>query len=135
MRFSPLSNILINTDVKSKAKISDIYSKGNSITTRCGEVTRMLQSIQYVGSGPPTYIYSNKEVGASGEYYHVFAAETRGYDSRRERREKQTRVLDIKSDNENAEEEFRVVENKSHNLQEVYKKEYGRRESFLWKQK
>ena len=99
-------------------------------------VTRMLQSIQYVGSGPPTYIYSNKAVGASGEYYHVFAAETRGYDSRRERREKQARVLEKESDNENAEvEEFKVMENKTQNLQEVYQKEYGRRESFLWKQK
>lgn len=96
----------------------------------------MLQSIQYVGSGPPTYVYSNKEVGASGEYYHVFAAETRGYDSRRERREKQVRVLEKESDSENAEvEEFKVMENKAQNLQEVYQKEYGRRESFLWKQK
>ena len=73
----------------------------------------MLQSIQYVGSGPPTYVYSNKAVGASGEYYHVFASETRGYDSRREKKER-----------ENEE-----------RLRELYKKEYGRRESFLWKQK
>jgi len=77
------------------------------------EVTRMLQSIQYVGSGPPTYVYSHKAVGASGEYYHVFAAETRGYDSRREKKER-----------ENEE-----------RLRELYQKEYGRRESFLWKQK
>ena len=73
----------------------------------------MLQSIQYVGSGPPTYVYSYKAVGASGEYYHVFAAETRGYDSRREKKER-----------ENEE-----------RLRELYQKEYGRRESFLWKQK
>ena len=99
-------------------------------------VTRMLQSIQYVGSGPPTYVYSNKAVGASGEYYHVFAAETRGYDSRQERREKKSRVLEKESDNETAEvEEFKVLENKTQNLQEVYQREYGRRETFLWKQK
>ena len=73
----------------------------------------MLQSIQYVGSGPPTYVYSNKPTGASGEYYHVFAAETRGYDNRREKKER-----------ENEE-----------RLRELYKKEYGRREAFLWKQK
>lgn len=73
----------------------------------------MLQSIQYVGSGPPTYVYSQKAVGASGEYYHVFAAETQGYDSSRE-----------KKDRENEE-----------RLRELYQREYGRRESFLWKQK
>ena len=73
----------------------------------------MLQSIQYVGGGPPTYVYSQKAVGASGEYYHVFAAETRGYDSSRE-----------KKDRENEE-----------RLRELYQREYGRRESFLWKQK
>ncbi len=72
----------------------------------------MLQSIQYIGSGPPTYVYSKKAVGASGEYYHVFATETRGY---REKREQ---------DRE-----------KRQDLQEIYLKEYGRRESFLWKQK
>ena len=38
----------------------------------------MLQSIQFNGSGPPTYVYSKNAVGASVEYYHVFAAETRG---------------------------------------------------------
>lgn len=71
----------------------------------------MLQSIQYIGSGPPTYIYSNKAVGASGEYYHVFASETRGYGDQRERKKKEE------------------------NLKEIYQKEYGRRESFLWKQR
>ena len=96
----------------------------------------MLQSIQYVGSGPPTYVYSNKAAGARGEYYHVLAAETRGYDSRRERREKQLRAVEHEVDSENAEvEEFKVLEDKTQNLQEIYKKEYGRRESFLWKQK
>ena len=96
----------------------------------------MLQSIQYVGSGPPTYVYSKNAVGASGEYYHVFAAETRGYRERREREDDRQTSFAKKLEEESAElEEFRVVENKPENLQEVYLKEYGRRESFLWKQK
>ena len=96
----------------------------------------MLQSIQYVGSGPPTYVYSQKAVGASGEYYHVFAAETRGYDGRRERKEKEERLFAKELVKEtDALEEFKVSDNKTQNLQEVYKKEYGRRESFLWKQR
>lgn len=97
----------------------------------------MLQSIQYIGSGPPTYVYSQKAVGASGEYYHVFAAETRGYDGRKEKKEKEERIFKNEPDHEIAElEEFKVLDdNKSQNLQEVYQKEYGRRESFLWKQR
>lgn len=97
----------------------------------------MLQSIQYVGSGPPTYVYSQKAVGASGEYYHVFATETRGYDGRRERKEKETRVFAKELEKETAElEELKALDNnKSQNLQEVYQREYGRRESFLWKQR
>lgn len=96
----------------------------------------MLQSIQYVGSGPPTYVYSQKAVGADGEYYHVFATETRGYDGRKERREKEERCFAKELEKESAElEEFKVIENKPENLQEVYQREYGRRESFLWKQR
>lgn len=96
----------------------------------------MLQSIQYVGSGPPTYVYSQKAVGASGEYYHVFATETRGYDGRRERKEKEERIFERELEKETAEsEEFKVLDNKTQNLQEIYQREYGRRESFLWKQK
>lgn len=97
----------------------------------------MLQSIQYIGSGPPTYVYSNKAVGASGEYYHVFATETRGYDSRRERRERDEHLFEKELEKETTElEEFKVIDNqRSQNLQEVYQKEYGRRESFLWKQR
>lgn len=97
----------------------------------------MLQSIQYVGSGPPTYVYSQKAVGASGEYYHVFATETRGYKGKRDRREKEERLFKKELESEIAElEEFKILENnKSQNLQEVYQKEYGRRESFLWKQR
>lgn len=97
----------------------------------------MLQSIQYIGSGPPTYVYSNKAVGASGEYYHVFAAETRGYDNHRERKERDKSLFEKELEKETAElEEFKVMDSqKSQNLQEVYQKEYGRRESFLWKQR
>ena len=96
----------------------------------------MLQSIQYVGSGPPTYIYSKNAVGASGEYYHVFAAETRGYRERRERENERPTSFAKQLEKESAElEEFKVLDNKMQDLQEVYLKEYGRRESFLWKQK
>ena len=96
----------------------------------------MLQSIQYVGSGPPTYVYSKKAVGASGEYYHVFAPETRGYHGKRERQENKQSSFAKKLEKERAElEELKIVEPKSQNLQEVYQKEYGRRESFLWKLK
>ena len=110
----------------------------------------MLQSIQYVGSGPPTYVYSQKAVGASGEYYHVVwkansrppmtthtPSETRGYDGRKEDKHQNSKFSKEELENEITEnEEFKVLDNrKLENLQEVYQKEYGRRESFLWKQK
>ncbi|MBQ2901102.1 MAG: hypothetical protein IJE49_04585 [Agathobacter sp.] len=96
----------------------------------------MLQSIQYVGSGPPTYVYSQKAVGASGEYYHVFATETRGYDGRRERKEKEERPFERELEKETAElEEFKVLDYKAQDIKDVYEREYGRRESFLWKQR
>lgn len=94
----------------------------------------MLQCIQYIGSGPPTYVYSNKTVGASGEYYHVLAAETRGYDAERERKERKERLLEKEIENENQEsEEFKVIDSRTQNLLDAYKKEYRKRESFLWK--
>ena len=98
----------------------------------------MLQSIQYIGSGPPTYVYSKNAVGTSGEFYHVFAAETRGYDERQERRRERSAEKHRKNaeNYEIAEDaEYRGVDNKNTDIQEMYKKEYGRRESFLWKQK
>lgn len=96
----------------------------------------MLQSIQYVGSGPPTYVYSKKAVGASGEYYHVFATETRGYHGNRERQDEKRNSFEKELVKESAElEEFKVLDNIQQDLQEVYLKEYGRRESFLWKLK
>ena len=96
----------------------------------------MLQSIQYVGSGPPTYVYSKKAVGASGEYYHVFASETRGYSGKQKRENGKESSFADKLEKENAElEEFKVAENKTESLRDVYIKEYGRRESFLWKLK
>ncbi len=99
--------------------------------------TRMLQSIQFNGSGPPTYVYSKNAVGASGEFYHVFAAETRGYDDRQERRREHSAVKEEESEAEKSEHpEFKVLDNrKRESVQEVYQKEYGRRESFLWKQR
>lgn len=125
---------MIPIDINPSRKLPDIYIKGNTITTRCGEVTRMLQCIQYIGSGPPTYVYSNKTVGASGEYYHVLAAETRGYDAERERKERKERLLEKEIENENQEsEEFKVIDSRTQNLLDAYKKEYRKRESFLWK--
>ena len=69
----------------------------------------MLQSIQYVGSGPPTYVYSQKAVGASGEYYHVFAAETRGYNGKRERQEGRSDSFAKKLEKESAELEAKKI--------------------------
>ena len=95
----------------------------------------MLQSIQFLGSGPPTYVYSQKAAGASYEFYHVFATETRGYDGRKEERERKAKLLKKETKEEHKEPEtFGLVMNeKERSVQEVYEKEYRRRESFLWK--
>lgn len=97
----------------------------------------MLQSIQFIGSGPPTYVYSQKAVGSTMDFYQVFAAETRGYDGRKNQKNADSSVKKKALESENAErEEFKVIDNrKNGTLQEVYEKEYGRRESFLWKQR
>ena len=94
----------------------------------------MLQSIQFNGSGPPTYVYSQNAVGASGEYYHVFATETRGYNGHKEENERKSSMRKNLQEESGEQENFKVVDNrKAENLREVYEKEYGRRESFLWK--
>lgn len=95
----------------------------------------MLQSIQFNGSGPPTYVYSKKAVGTTNEFYHVFATETRGYDGRNEGKQNRKKFLKEEQETDSGEkEEYKVVENRREdNLREVYEKEYGRRESFLWK--
>ena len=94
----------------------------------------MLQSIQFIGSGPPTYVYSQNAGGASAEYYHVFATETRGYDGQNEEKERKSKSPKELIEENGEPEEFKVVDNrKSENLREFYEKEYGRRESFLWK--
>ena len=97
----------------------------------------MLQSIQYVGSGPPTYVYSKKAAGASNEFYHVFATETRGYRGKKEERHTGTNLVKKVFNNETQEQEEFVVTNNTQpeTLQDAYQKEYGRRESFLWKQR
>ena len=64
----------------------------------------MLQSIQFIGSGPPTYVYSQKAEGTSSEYYHVFSTETRGYDGQREEKERKPK-LPKGLDEENSEQE------------------------------
>ena len=94
----------------------------------------MLQSIQFNGSGPPTYVYSQNAVGTSGEYYHVFATETRGYDGHKEENNRKSNMRKNLQEESGEQEEFKVIDNrKAENLREVYEKEYGRRESFLWK--
>lgn len=97
----------------------------------------MLQSIQFIGSGPPTYVYSQKAVGSTMDFYQVFAAETRGYDGKRNRQDTASRLKKKEVEKEHTEtEEFKVMDiRKTENLQQVYEKEYGRRESFLWKQR
>ena len=97
----------------------------------------MLQSIQFIGSGPPTYVYSQKAVGSTMDFYHVFAAETRGYDGKRNHQDIASRLKKKETEKEHAEtEEFKVMDIcKTENLLQVYEKEYGRRESFLWKQR
>ena len=96
----------------------------------------MLQSIQYVGSGPPTYVYSDNATSASNMFFRVFASETSGYKSQRQKRQEIERRSKEKADVETVVEENRVVETtRKENLQEAYQKQYGRRESFLWKQR
>lgn len=100
----------------------------------------MLQSIQYIGSGPPTYVYSENATSASNMFYQVFATQTNGYDAQHEdgRRKEPLvhREEHTASDAEVVDAEFRVLEVKpKENLEEVYKKQYGKREAFLWKQK
>lgn len=97
----------------------------------------MLQSIQFIGSGPPTYVYSQKTVGSTMEFYQVFAAETRGYDGKKTHQDTTSRLKKKEVEKETTEaEEFKVMDiRKTENLQQVYEKEYGRRESFLWKQR
>lgn len=97
----------------------------------------MLQSIQFIGSGPPTYVYASKATGASMEFYQVFAAETRSYEEHRERRElevnQKKKMVEHKQEENH---EMKVTTNQTiGNLQELYEREYGRRESFLWKQR
>ena len=96
----------------------------------------MLQSIQYVGSGPATYVYSQKAVGASGEYYHVFATETKGYNGKRDRNESRKSSFAKALEKERAElDEMQILDNPKEDLRDAYLKEYGKRASFLWKLK
>lgn len=97
----------------------------------------MLQSIQFIGSGSPTYVYSQKASGATMDFYHVFAAETRGYNGKRKRNETVSSLRKKRLEHENAEyEEFEMMDSpKNESLQQIYEREYGRRESFLWKQR
>ena len=97
----------------------------------------MLQSIQFIGSGPPTYVYSQKAVGSTMEFYQVFAAETRGYDGKKNHHDAASPLKKKEVEKEHVEtDEFKVMNiYKAEDLQQVYEKEYGKRESFLWKQR
>ena len=97
----------------------------------------MLQSIQFCGSGPPTYVYSKNVVGLGNAFFHVFAAETRGYDAQQERRQGRNPVAkeEAEAGPPEQEEAKEVQGDRKENLQAVYEKEYGKRESFLWKQR
>jgi len=97
----------------------------------------MLQSIQFCGSGPPTYVYSKNAVGLGNAFFHVFAAETRGYDAQQERQHSKRFVPEEEAENGPPEQEEakEVQGDRKENLQAVYEKEYGKRESFLWKQR
>ena len=97
----------------------------------------MLQTIQFIGTGPPTYVNSKNAVGASGAFYHVFATETRAYEERHEKEEQRYKIPKRKGEGETVEQkEFVVLDyTKKDNLQEIYQKEYGKRELFLWRQR
>ena len=97
----------------------------------------MLQSIQFVGSGPPTYVYAQKAAGSSMEFYYVFAAETKKHDGDREKREQHVHLKKVALEDEHseAEEARTMVDCKMESIQQVYEKEYGKRELFLWKQR
>lgn len=82
----------------------------------------MLQSIQY-GSGPPTYIYSNNTTGVNSGFFHVFASQMGGYDSRRENQ-------DVKG---NYQKRQRTNEEQEEYLRECYQKEYKERQLLPWK--
>lgn len=97
----------------------------------------MLQSIQFVGSGPPTYIYVDKDERSAADFSSVLAAETRGYS--RERNPETSYVgFDKKRRGDEAignEEIIAFEQRYQESLQNVYQKEYGKRDLFLWKQR
>ena len=97
----------------------------------------MLQSIQFNGSGPPTYVYAQKAVGTTMDFYQVFAAETEKRDARRQEGEWKAKFprKELNMRPVNHEEVMAVDDRRTESLQEVYQKEYGRRESFLWRQR
>ena len=82
----------------------------------------MLQAIVQCGTGAPTYIYSQN--GANNSFFHVFAAQMDGYDSRRERSEQQPAV----------QKKFRMRESEEA-LQEFYQREFRVGGLQGWKQK
>ena len=82
----------------------------------------MLQSIQY-GSGPPTYIYSNNATSTSNGFFHVYASQMAGYDSRRENPNVKTMPKKMEKSKEKRDEYIR----------ECYEKEYKENNLIGWK--
>lgn len=79
----------------------------------------MLQAIVQYGTGAPTYIYSQN--GANNSFFHVFAAQMDGFDSRRERPESPPVQKKVRA---------RESEEK---LQEYYQREFRARGLQGWK--
>ena len=79
----------------------------------------MLQGIVQIGTGAPTYIYSDSETNTS--FFHVFAAQMDGYDSRRERSESPPTMQKKPRTREPAEK-----------LQEYYQREFRAGGFFRW---
>lgn len=96
----------------------------------------MLQSIQFIGSGPPTYIYTDQEESSGVDFRSVLATETRDYNQRKNQETTNIGVVKKKRGNELLEsEEMMAFDQKyKENLQNIYQMGYGKRESLLWKQ-
>ncbi len=98
--------------------------------------TRMLNNVQY-GGAPSVYAYSGNTANATDNAFHVFASCMNGYDSRREKNglkveDSAVRKTVRKSELEDSEDS---QDTKEEAIQEYYHMGYGKRESFLWKQR
>lgn len=96
----------------------------------------MLQSIQFIGSGPPTYIYTDQDETSGVDFRSVLATETRGYNQRQS--QETARVGAVKKRRMDAslgnDEVVAFAQKYEENLQNMYQMGYGKRDVFLWKQ-